>query len=320
MTVHLGVVMDPIAAITPRKDTTLAMLLAAQARGWHLHYLEMADLWLRDGRAFGRMRALRVHDDDRHWFELQEERIAPLAELDVVLMRKDPPFDMEYVYATYLLEQAEQEGLLVVNRPRSLRDANEKLFTAWFPECTPPTLVCRDMARLKEFVLEQVDTILKPLDGMGGTSIFRLRTGDPNLNVIIETITRHGQRYVMAQRFIPEVDQGDKRILLIDGEPVPYALARIPASGETRANLATGGTGVGRPLSPRDRWICEQVGPVLRDKGLLFVGLDVIGDFLTEINVTSPTGARELDRQFGLSIGDQVMACIDRKIHEIRSR
>ncbi len=316
MTLHLGVIMDPIAAINPVKDTTLAMLLAAQGRGWQLHYLEMADLWLRDGRTYGRTRQLRVHDDRRHWFELQEERIAPLAELDVVLMRKDPPFDMEYIYATYLLEQAEQEGLLVVNRPRSLRDANEKLFTAWFPECTPPTLVSRDMGRLRAFVVEEEDIILKPLDGMGGASVFRVRKDDPNLNVIIETLTRHGQRYTMAQRFIPEIRQGDKRILLIDGDPVPYALARIPASGETRANLAAGGTGIGQPLSARDRWICDQVGPVLRDKGLLFVGLDVIGDFLTEINVTSPTGVRELDRQFGLSIGDQLMTRIEYKIHE----
>jgi len=317
MTLRLGVVMDPIATIHPKKDTTLAMLLAAQARGWQLHYLEIADLWLQDGRTFGRMQKLRVHDDERHWFELREAHTAPLAELDVILMRKDPPFDMEYIYATYLLEQAEREGVLVVNRPQGLRDANEKLFTAWFPQCTPPTLVSGDMGRLRTFVEEQKDTILKPLDGMGGASVFRLRLGDPNLGVILETLTRHGQRYIMAQRFIPEISQGDKRILLIDGEPVPYALARIPASGETRANLAAGGTGVGRPLGTRDRWICQQVGPTLRARGLLFVGLDVIGDFLTEINVTSPTGARELDRQFGLSIGDRLMDCIDRKIQEI---
>jgi len=270
MTLRLGVVMDPIATIHPKKDTTLAMLLAAQARGWQLHYLEIADLWLQDGRTFGRMQKLRVHDDERHWFELR----------------------MEYIYATYLLEQAEREGVLVVNRPQGLRDANEKLFTAWFPQCTPPTLVSGDMGRLRTFVEEQKDTILKPLDGMGGASVFRLRLGDPNLGVILETLT--------------------KRILLIDGEPVPYALARIPASGETRANLAAGGTGVGRPLGTRDRWICQQVGPTLRARGLLFVGLDVIGDFLTEINVTSPTGARELDRQFGLSIGDRLMDCTRR--------
>ncbi len=314
MTTKIGVVMDPIAGIKPYKDTTLAMLLAAQAKEWQLYYLEMGDLWLRDGEVYGRMRSIRVHDDTRHWFDLQDEWIAPLAELDVLLMRKDPPFDMEYIYATYLLEQAEQKGLLVVNRPQSLRDANEKLFTAWFPHCTPPTLVTRSAKQLREFIAEQGDTILKPLDGMGGASIFRLQAGDPNINVVLETLTRHERRYTMAQRYLPEIRQGDKRVLLIDGEPVPYALARIPAAGETRANLATGGTGVGQGLTKRDYWICQQVGPTLRDKGLMFVGLDIIGDFLTEINVTSPTGVRELDQQFGLSIGEQLMDCITEKL------
>jgi len=314
MTIKLGVVMDPIASIKPYKDTTLAMLLAAQEKGWQLHYLEMGDLWLRDGQVVGRMRSIRVHDDNHHWFELQDEQIAPLAELDVLLMRKDPPFDMEYIYATYLLEQAERDGVLVVNRPQSLRDANEKLFTTWFPHCTPPTLVTRNASLLREFITEQGDTILKPLDGMGGASIFRLQATDPNINVVIETLTRHQQRYTMAQRYIPEILQGDKRILLIDGKPVPYALARIPAAGETRANLAAGGKGVGRDLTERDHWICQQVGPTLREKGLLFVGLDIIGDFLTEINVTSPTGVRELDRQFELSIGGELMDCIAGKL------
>ncbi len=314
MTVRIGVVMDPIASIKPHKDTTLAMLLAAQSRGWRLSYMEMDDLWLRDGRVYSRQRPLQVHDDERHWFELGDGQCAPLATLDVVLMRKDPPFDMEYIYATYLLEQAEREGVLVVNRPRSLRDANEKLFTAWFPHCTPPTVVTRSASRLRDFIGEQGDAILKPLDGMGGHSIFRLGVGDPNMNVVIETLTQYGRRYTMAQRYLPEIRQGDKRILLIDGEAVPYALARIPASGETRANLAAGGSGVGQELSERDRWICQQVGPTLRDKGLLFAGLDIIGDFLTEINVTSPTGARELDRWFGLSIGGQLMECIAAKL------
>ena len=314
MTIEIGVVMDPIADIKPYKDTTLAMLLAAQTKEWQLYYLEMGDIWLRDGQVYGRMRSIHVYDDTSHWFDLQDEWIAPLTELDVVLMRKDPPFDMEYIYATYLLEQAEREGMLVVNRPQSLRDANEKLFTSWFPQCTPATLVTRNANQLREFVAEQSDAILKPLDGMGGASIFRLQAGDPNINVVIETLTRHEQRYTMAQRYIPEIRQGDKRILLIDGEPVPYALARIPAAGETRANLAVGGTGVGQELTERDYWICNQVGPTMRDKGLLFVGLDVIGDFLTEINVTSPTGARELDQQFGLSIGRQLMDCIAKKL------
>ncbi len=314
MTIKIGVVMDPIANIKPYKDTTLAMMLAAQEKEWQLYYLEVGDLWLRDGEVHGRMRSIRVHDDTRHWFDLQGEWIAPLAELDVVLMRKDPPFDMEYIYATYLLEQAERKGVLVVNRPQSLRDANEKLFTAWFPHCTPPTLVTRSAEQLRKFVAEQGDIILKPLDGMGGASIFRLQAEDPNINVVIETLTRHQQRYTMAQRYIPEIRQGDKRVLLIDGEPVPYALARIPAAGETRANLAAGGTGRGQELTKRDYWICQQVGPTLRDKGLIFVGLDIIGDFLTEINVTSPTGVRELDQQFGLSIGGQLMDCIAEKM------
>ncbi len=314
MSIKIGVVMDPVATIKPYKDTTLAMLLAAQAKRWQLHYLEMGDLWLRDGRVYGHMRSIRVCDDTDHWFDLQDEWIAPLAELDVILMRKDPPFDMEYIYATYLLELAEREGLLVVNRPQSLRDANEKLFTAWFPHCVPPTLVTRNASQLRKFIVEQGDVILKPLDGMGGASVFRLRAADPNINVVIETLTRHEQRYTMAQRYIPEIRQGDKRVLLIDGEPVPYALARIPAAGETRANLAAGGTGTGQELTERDRWICQQVGPTLRNKGLIFAGLDIIGDFLTEINVTSPTGVRELDRQYGLSIGEQLMECIAEKL------
>ncbi len=314
MKINLGVVMDPISRITPAKDTTLALLLAARERGWRLHYMEQGDLWLQEGTVWGASRRLQVHDDTRHWFELGESSEAPLARLDVILMRKDPPFDMEYIYTTYLLEQAEREGVLVVNRPRSLRDANEKLFTAWFPHCIPPTLVTRDAARLRRFITEQEDAILKPLDGMGGESIFRIRDGDPNMAVVIETLTRHGSRYTMAQRYLPEVAEGDKRILLIDGEPLPYALARIPAPGETRANLAAGGSGHVRPLSERDRWICAQVGPALRERGLLFVGLDVIGDHLTEINVTSPTGARELERQCGASAAGRLMECIARRL------
>ncbi|OGI43645.1 MAG: glutathione synthase, partial [Candidatus Muproteobacteria bacterium RBG_16_64_11] len=282
----LGVVMDPIGSIAFHKDSTLAMLLEAQARGWELHYMEQADLFLRDGEAHARRRHLRVFADPGRWFEFGAESTAPLAALDVVLMRKDPPFDMQYVYTTYLLERAEAAGVLVVNKPQSLRDCNEKLFTAWFPQCTPPTLVTRAAARIRDFLAEHGDIILKPLGAMGGASVFRLRTGDPNVNVAIETLTRDETEYAMAQRFIPEIASGDKRILLVDGEPVPYALARVPAPGETRGNLAAGGRGVGVPLSERDRWICGQVGPVLRERGLLFVGLDVIGAWLTEINVT----------------------------------
>jgi glutathione synthase len=314
MTLRLGVVMNPIAAINIKKDSTFAMLLEAQRRGWPIAYMEQGDLFLRDGKTFARIRTLHMEDNPRNWFELGSETTEPLSALDVILMRKDPPFDMEYIYTTYLLERAETEGVLVVNKPQSLRDCNEKLFTAWFPQCTPPTLVTRSKTRLRYFLNEFGDIILKPLGGMGGASVFRLRAGDPNVNVVIETMTEHEQRFVMAQRFIPEISEGDKRILMINGEPVPYALARIPAEGDTRGNLAAGGRGVGVPLSPRDRWICEQVGPVLREKGLLFVGLDVIGDYLTEINVTSPTCVRELDALYGLNIAALLLDAVEKQV------
>ncbi len=307
---RLGIVMDPITAIKPHKDSSFAMLLAAQARGWSLHYMEPADLWLRDGRAHARWRPLTVRDDPADWFSLGEPQETPLAGLDVVLMRQDPPFDTEYLYTTHLLSLAEAEGCLVVNRPQALREANEKLATAWFPQCCAPSLVSRDQERLRGFLAQQGDIILKPLDAMGGASIFRVRAGDPNTNVILETLTGHGRRLAMAQRFIPEIRDGDKRILLIDGEPAPYALARVPAEGENRGNLAVGGRGAGVALSERDRWICAQVAPRLRELGLLFVGLDVIGDYLTEVNVTSPTCIRELDALYGLDIAGDLMDVI----------
>jgi glutathione synthase len=317
MSTRLGVVMDPIASIKVQKDSTFAMLLAAQARGWELYYMEQQDLFLRDGLGQGRMRPLRVSDRDRDWFSWTgPARELPLHELHAILMRKDPPLDLEYLYSTYLLEQAEARGTLVVNRCASLRDANEKLFTAWFPQCCAPTLVSREADRFRAFLAEQGDIILKPLDAMGGASVFRVRRDDPNIAVIIETLTDHGRRMAMAQRFIPEIRDGDKRILLIDGEPVPHALARIPAPGETRGNLAAGGRGEGVPLTERDHWICAQVAPVLRAKGLLFVGLDVIGDYLTEINVTSPTCIRELDRQYGLDIAGRLMDAIAARLPE----
>jgi glutathione synthase len=309
MSVRLGIVMDPIAGISYKKDSSLAMLLAAQARGWSLFYLKQHDLYQVAGVAKARMRPLKVFADPQHWFELGDEADAPLTELDVILMRKDPPFDMEFVYSTYLLEQAERAGVLIVNRPQSLRDCNEKLFATQFPHCTPPTLVSRRADILREFAKEHRDIILKPLDGMGGTSIFRHREGDPNLSVILETLTNLGQQ-IMAQAYLPAIKDGDKRILMINGEPVPYCLARIPAAGETRGNLAAGGRGEARPLTERDRWIAAQVGPTLREKGLLFVGLDVIGDYLTEINVTSPTCIREIDNAFNTGIGEQLMAAI----------
>lgn len=310
MPIALGVVMDPIGSIKYHKDSTLAMLLAAQSRGWELYYMEMADLLLADNMAQAWMRPLEVFADADHWYETGESLLRPLHQLNVILMRKDPPFDMEYIYATYLLELAEKSGSVVVNRPQSLRDANEKVFTSWFPQCTPPTLITRRGAQIRDFLHQHQEIILKPLEGMGGASIFKLSADDPNVSVIIETLTANGTRYAMAQRFIPEISAGDKRILMINGEPVPYALARIPAAGELRGNLAAGGRGVGVPLGERDYWICEQVAPILREKGLIFVGLDVIGDYLTEINVTSPTCIRELDSQYGLDIGGQLMDAI----------
>ena len=316
MSLRIGVVMDPIATIKPAKDTTLALLLESQRRGWTLTYMELGDLYLEGGAAWARQRSLTVRDDPQHWFTLEGGSDAPLGELDVILMRKDPPFDMEYIYATYILERAQLAGTLVVNRPESLRDVSEKAYTAWFPECCPPTLIARDMARLRRFVHEHGEAVVKPLDGMGGASIFRTRRDDPNLSVILETLTAHGRRFALAQRYLAAITDGDKRILLVDGQPVPYALARIPAAGEARGNLAAGGRGEGRPLTDRDYWICEQVGPTLRKKGLLFVGLDVIGDSLTEINVTSPTCARELDRQFGLNIAGLLMDAIERQLGE----
>jgi glutathione synthase len=306
--------MDPINEIKVYKDSSFAMLLAAQARGWDLYYMQVEDLFLSEGQAQAEMYGMCVKDDLKAWFQLGQKTTQPLSNLDIILMRKDPPFNMEFIYATYLLEQAEAGGTLVVNRQQSLRDANEKLFTAWFPQCCPPTLVTRRPDLIKAFLQQHTDIILKPLDGMGGASIFRIQDGDKNTNVIIETLTHHGTHFCMTQKYIPEIINGDKRILLIDGEPVPYALARIPAEGENRGNLAAGGSSQGVELTDRDRWICAQVAPTLREKGLLFVGLDVIGEYLTEINVTSPTCIRELDRLYSLNIADQLMSAIEKRL------
>ena len=314
MSIKVGIVMDPVGSIIVKKDTTLAMMLAAQRRGWELRYMELGDLFVRDGAAHSRMRPIQVRDDPHDWYTLGEAGTVPLASLDVVLMRKDPPFDMEFVYATYILERAEAAGVLVVNRPRSLRDANEKMFTAWFPRCCPPTLVTREHARMDAFLDEHGDIIVKPLDGMGGMSIFRVRAGDSNVNVIFETLTHRQTRYAMCQRYIPEIREGDKRVLLIDGEPVDHALARVPAGGDARGNLAAGAEGVGMEITPRMRAIANEVGPVLREKGLLFVGLDVIGDWLTEINVTSPTCVREIDAAFGVDIAGELMDVIEARL------
>ena len=306
--------MDPIQDINYKKDSTLGMLLAAKARGWSLIYMEQQDLYVEDGIAKAVVSDLEVFDDADHWHELSNQSTLALSDLDVILMRKDPPFDNEFLYSTYILELAERQGAMVVNRPRALRDNNEKLFAAEFPECCPPLLVTRRPNLLREFAAKHRDVIFKPLDGMGGSSIFRIQANDPNLSVIIETLTAHGTTQTMAQKFIPEIVDGDKRILLVDGEPIPYALARIPAKGETRGNLAAGGRGEGRALTARDRWICEQVAPTLKERGLLFVGIDVIGDYLTEINITSPTCIRELDREFSTGIAELLMDAIERRL------
>lgn len=311
---RLGIVMDPIAGIKPYKDTSLAFLLEAQRRGWEIRYFELADLYLRDGVVRGHGHALAVRDNRQDWFSLGAADDLALGDLDAILMRKDPPFDLEYVYATQLLELAEAAGTLVVNRAAAIRDNNEKLAIQRFPQCCAPTLVTRAPARIREFLAEQEHVVVKPLDGMGGYQVFVLKLGDPNTTMILESITEAGTRQVMAQRYIPEISAGDKRILVIDGEAYPYALARVPLAGETRGNLAAGGTGNGVALTERDQWIVAQVAPYLREQGLLFVGLDVIGDFLTEINVTSPTCVRELDAIYNDNISARLFDAIEARL------
>jgi len=301
-----GVVMDPISGIKTYKDSTFAMLLEAQRRGHALYYMEPGDLFAKDGRVFARMQQLRVRDNTTDWFSLAPLGSKPLDELDIVLMRRDPPFDMDYIYTTYMLELAEKAGALVINRPQSLRDANEKFFINHFPQCCVPMIISSVSAQLREFVLQHGRCVVKPLDGMGGESVFQVSEADMNLNVILETITRHNSRPVMAQRYIEEISHGDKRILVVNGEPVPFALARFAGKGDFRGNLAKGGSSKGVALSERDRWICSQVGPELKKRGILFAGLDVIGDWLSEVNVTSPTCIRELDKEFGLNIAGQL--------------
>lgn len=314
MTIKVGIVMDPIESISFKKDTSLALLDAAQRKGWQLFYMEDKDLALENGVAVANMAALTVKMDPENWFEKGEASWQPLADLDVVLMRKDPPFDNEYIYNTYILERAEQQGTLIVNKPQSLRDCNEKVFATAFPQCSPEVLVTQSADRLKAFHKEHGDVIFKPLDGMGGSSIFRLKADDPNVSVIIETLTNFGNESIMAQKYLHEIKQGDKRILMIDGVPVSHCLARIPAQGETRGNLAAGGHGVTQELSERDLWIANEIGPVLKEKGLIFVGLDVIGDYLTEINVTSPTCVREISRDSGQDVAMMLMDAIEKRL------
>lgn len=314
MSIRLGIVMDPINSINFKKDSSLAMLWAAQDRGWELFYMRQEDLYLLQGKVKAKARSLKVYKEPEHFYDLGEETDINLDTLNVVLMRKDPPFNSEFLYTTYLLEKAEQEGVLIVNKPQSLRDCNEKLFATNFAEFMVPTLVSRRPDVLKAFIKEQGDVILKPLDEMGGASIFRHREGDPNLSVIIETLTAHGTRQTMVQRYIPDITAGDKRILIVDGEPIPYCLARVPAKGETRGNLAAGGTGIAQPLSEKDYAIAKAIGPELQKRGLLFVGLDIIGEYVTEVNVTSPTCIREIDKAYNTDIAGKLMNCIETKL------
>ena len=310
----LGIVMDPIQHINYSKDTSLSILLAAQRQGYRLFYMEQKDLFLENSLPYAEVQPLRVFENPDCWYELDNRSAVPLNELDAVLMRKDPPFDSEFIYSTYILEAAEKLGTLVVNRPQSLRDCNEKVFATEFSKCTPPLLVSRSIKRLTQFLDDQRDVVFKPLDGMGGTSIFRVKAKDQNLNVILETLTQFGSQTIMAQKYLPEITDGDKRVLVVDGEVIPFCLARIPSKKDFRGNLAAGGQGEVRPLSDRDQWIAEQVAPVLVERGLLFVGLDIIGDYLTEINVTSPTCVQEIDRAQNTEIGDKLITAITRRL------
>ncbi|TYK65176.1 glutathione synthase [Colwellia echini] len=312
--IKLGIVMDPISKVKVAKDSSMAMMFEAQKRGYELYYMEMKDLYLEQGQCRATTQRVKVFDDSEHWYELSDPQDIAVSELDAVLMRKDPPFDTEFIYATYMLERAEVEGTLIVNKPQSLRDCNEKLFTAWFSEFTPKTLVTRSSDKIRQFHQSNKDVIIKPLDGMGGASIFRIKENDANVGVIIETLTNHGEQYAMVQEFMPQIADGDKRILIVNGEPMPYCLARIPAQGETRGNLAAGGRGVAQPLSVSDKAIADAIAPELKKRGLYFVGLDVIGDKVTEINVTSPTCIREIEAAYPINISGKLMDAIEDNI------
>ena len=312
MTKTIGVVMDSIESITPYKDTTLLLLLTAQTRGWKIMYMEQNDLYLNNNVPSASMVELKVQDDEAKWFSKGDVEFQPLSDLNVILMRKDPPFNTEYIYTTYILEAAEKLGVTVINKPQSLRDYNEKIFSTLFPQCIPPLIVSSHSGKIKEFLNAQGEIILKPLDGMGGSSIFKVGNSDPNLNVIIETLTCKGTQTIMAQKFIPDIIKGDKRILMIGGEPIPYCLARIPPKGDIRGNLAIGGKGIVQELDDRDLWIANQVGGFLKEKGIVLAGLDVIGNYLTEINITSPTCAREIEREKSINIGGKLFDVIER--------
>jgi len=312
MTKTIGVVMDSIESITPYKDTTFLLLLTAQTRGWKIMYMEQNDLYLNNNIPSASMVELKVQDDEAKWFSKDDVESQPLSNLNVILMRKDPPFNTEYIYTTYILEAAEKLGVIVINKPQSLRDYNEKIFSSLFPQCIPPLIVSSHSGKIKKFLNAQGEIILKPLDGMGGSSIFKVSNSDPNLNVIIETLTCKGTQTIMAQKFIPDIIKGDKRILMIGGEPIPYCLARIPPKGDIRGNLAIGGKGIVQELDDRDLWIANQVGGFLKEKGIILAGLDVIGSYLTEINITSPTCAREIEREKSIDIGGKLFDVIER--------
>lgn len=315
MTVKLAVIMDPITTIDFEKDGTLALLLAAQARGWELYYLEQQDLFLKNTIPQGHAAKITVYQDPQRWFELAARQAMPLRDFDVILMRKDPPVDEEYIFTTYLLDAAEQQGVLVVNKPQSLRDFNEKFMTQWFPQCCPETLITSDQELILQFLQQHQRIVLKPLTEMAGKSVFCLQAGDVNTRVIIETLTHQQTRKIMVQRFISEIfTQGDKRIFLVEGEPMPYALVRTPTGGDFRGNIAAGGVGSGGTLTERDLWLCQQIGPALQRAGLLLVGLDVIGDYVTEINITSPTGVRQIKTYFDFDIPERVITCIANKL------
>jgi len=313
--IKLGIVMDPIETIDPKKDSSLAMLLEAKKRNYEIYYMQQQNLKLIEDQALANTSIIDVFDNNKEWFKTSKVIELNLKELDVILMRKDPPFDMEFIYTTYILDRAEQQGALVVNKPSALRDMNEKVYTSWFPECAPPTLITRSMKEMKSFLKKYKKLVIKPLDGMGGKSIFVLNEYDKNTNVILETLTDHGARYAMSQLYIPEITKGDKRILLIDGKPIPYALARIPPEDDNRGNLVMGAKGEGRVLTEKDKMICESIGETLRNKGVLFCGIDVIGDYLTEINSTSPTGIKELDRIFDINIASVLFDAIEKKLN-----
>jgi len=310
----LAVLMDDIASINQKKDSSFAMMLEAQSRDWKIYTFDSVDMFHLKGQIFANVRKTFVIDSENDWFSCEKQELISLSNVDVIFMRKDPPFNMDYIYATYLLEQAEISGVMVVNKPSSLRDANEKLFALNFSDYIPKTLVSSNIEQLITYINDIKEVVVKPLDGMGGKDIYKLKTGDENINEVLLEITNQGQRYIMAQEFLPEIVHGDKRILLINGIPIDYALARLPAEGSFKGNLAAGAKGVGQPLTERDRYLCEKIAPMLIEKELIFVGLDVIGDYITEINVTSPTGIRELDKQFDLNISAKLLDVIEKRL------